>query len=182
MLVDEAATTRSVGGDLEATADAISRAPAPRKPSIRRSTTGRTIAPRRGESGARNLYGLLVDCGVAPLYGNVRQAATSTVRSARTLRSPSCRRRSPGPDGGEPLRRRRPGDRVQQSARSRVDSRRGEVSPAPAQVKNLVQLSDDDERRSRSIRTRSIRGATYAVTIAAGVKDIFGQTSGSRRR
>ena len=51
------------------------------------------------------------------------------------------------------------------------------VSPAPAQVANLVQLSDD--ATSIAIDPYALDpDTTYAVTVAASVKDVFGQTLG----
>ncbi|MGA8533938.1 MAG: alpha-2-macroglobulin family protein [Candidatus Tumulicola sp.] len=123
-------------------------------------------------------YALTIAPGVEPAYGNVTtdKASTGAVRTYDKLAIlPSAQSNSNGSgrfSGGDPaIVFNNPLD--PKSLAGAVS-----VSPAPANVKSLTQLSDD--AMSIGIDPYALDpNSAYAVTIGAGVKDVFGQTLGT---
>ena len=129
-------------------------------------------ALRRGQT-----YALEIAPGVSPAFGNVptSRAFAGAIRTYGDLAIVATP--SPGPDGGGRFAGGDPAIAFNNPLDPASIAGAVTVSPAPAQVTNLVQLSDD--ATSIAIDPYALDpGATYAVTIAADVKDVFGQTLG----
>ncbi len=132
------------------------------------------ISPQHALTRGRT-YALEIAPGVAPAFGNVptRRAFSGGFRTYGELTVIATP--TPGADaygrfaGGDPaIAFSNPLDPA--TIAGAVS-----VSPAPAAVTNLVQLSDD--ATSIAIDPYALDpNATYAVTVAATVKDVFGQT------
>lgn len=122
-------------------------------------------------------YALKIEPGVEPEYGNVAtgKAYTGAIRTYDALTIVPTPKPSPGSGGrfadGDPaIAFSNPLD--PKSVAGAVS-----VSPAPAKVKALTTLSEDAS--TIAIDPYALDpDATYHVTIAASVKDVFGQTLG----
>jgi uncharacterized protein YfaS (alpha-2-macroglobulin family) len=134
------------------------------------------LTPQRALNVGRT-YALTIDAGVAPAFGNVAtsrafKGAVRTYSALAVVTTPSPGGNSGGRfAGGDPaIAFNNPLD--PKSVPGAVT-----VSPAPAHVTALAQLSDD--ATSIAIDPYALDpNATYAVTVAGSVKDVFGQTLG----
>ncbi|MEO6835139.1 MAG: Ig-like domain-containing protein, partial [Candidatus Tumulicola sp.] len=126
-------------------------------------------------------YALTIGPGVEPAYGNVATLKTFTgaIRTYAALAVVPTPKPSPGSGGrfagGDPaIAFTNPLD--PKSVAGAVS-----VSPAPANVKSLTTLSDDATAIALDPYALD-PNATYTVTVAASVKDVFGQTLGHRQQ
>ncbi len=122
-------------------------------------------------------YTLDIAPGVEPAYGNVAtaKAFTGGVRTYGALAIVATPR--PGANDGGRFADGDPAIAFTNSLDPASIAGAVSVSPAPANVKSLAQLSDDAS--SIAIDPYALDpDSTYAVTIAASVKDVFGQTLG----
>jgi alpha-2-macroglobulin len=134
------------------------------------------VSPQRDLQRAQN-YGLKIEPGVEPVYGNVATLETfsGAIRTYGPLAVVPTPQPSPGSGGrfanGDPaIAFTNPLD--PKSVVGAVT-----ISPAPANVKTLTTLSDDAS--VLAIDPYALDpNSTYNVTIASGVKDVFGQTLG----
>ena len=120
-----------------------------------------------------------------------RRAGVRKRRIGRALHRADPHLRSAG-DRSRPPRRarkrfrrticgRRSGDRLQQSARSEIGRRRGDRFSRTGQDQNADDAFGRCPVRLRSIPMRLTRTRRIRVTVAATVKDVFGQTLGQAR-
>ncbi|MBV8372674.1 MAG: Ig-like domain-containing protein, partial [Candidatus Eremiobacteraeota bacterium] len=138
------------------------------------------LTPQRDLHRAQR-YALTVEPGVAPQYGNVPTAkrfdgGIRTYDKLAVVATPRPESNAGGRfAGGDPaIAFNNPLD--PHSIAGALS-----VSPAPANVKNLTQLSDD--ATSIALDPYALDpDATYTVTVAATLKDVFGQTLGIAQR
>jgi len=122
-------------------------------------------------------YDVQISPGIEPAYGNL--ATTASYDGKLRTYGPLAIVPTPTPSPGPVLSRFAGGDPViafdnpldPASIVGRVT-----VSPAPAKVDTLASVPDDDPASIAIDPYALDPDAGYAVTIAAGVKDVFGQT------
>ncbi len=127
------------------------------------------------------VYGLLVDSGVEPLYGNAatKERFYGEVRTYASLAVVPTPHASPEGSsrfaGGDPvIAFNNPLDPA--SVNGAV-----KISPAPASVNKLVGVPEYQSNVIAIDPYALDPRSTYTATIAAGVKDIFGQTLGKEQ-
>ncbi|HZY97341.1 MAG TPA: Ig-like domain-containing protein [Candidatus Cybelea sp.] len=126
-------------------------------------------------------YALRIDPGVAPVYGNVptTQSFNGAVRTYDALTiAPTPR---PSPNSGGRFAGGDPAIAFTNPLDPKSVSGAVTISPAPASVKTLVSVPD----KSNAIVIDPYAldpDASYTATIAASVKDVFGQTLGQELR
>jgi uncharacterized protein YfaS (alpha-2-macroglobulin family) len=126
-------------------------------------------------------YRLAIAAGVAPAYGNVPTARA--FHGAVHTYDPLAVVATPTPSSGQSSRFAGGDPAIAFNNPLDPKSIPGAVtiSPSPVAVKTLVSLSDD--RSTLSIDPYALDpDRTYVATVAAGVKDVFGQTLGQAQR
>ncbi|HEU5480895.1 MAG TPA: alpha-2-macroglobulin family protein, partial [Candidatus Tumulicola sp.] len=136
------------------------------------------LTPQRDLHVARS-YSLKIEPGVEPAYGNVASADAfaGAIRTYDALSIVPTPVPSPGANGGGRFADGDPAIVFSNPLDPKSIAGAVSVSPAPANVKALTSLSDD--ATTISIDPYALDpDATYTVTVAPGVKDVFGQTLG----
>jgi hypothetical protein len=127
-------------------------------------------------------YSLVIAAGVEPAYGNVASSkqfsgAIHTYDALAIVPTPSA---SPAPGSGSRFAAGDPSIAFNNPLDAKSIAGAVTVSPAPANVKSLVTLSDDGT--TLSIDPYALDpDATYAATLGPTIKDVFGQTLGQAR-
>jgi alpha-2-macroglobulin len=126
-------------------------------------------------------YALAIAPGVEPLYGNVAttKSFTGGVRTYDALAiAPTP---VPSPDSGARFADGDPAIAFSNPLDSASVANAVTISPAPASVKTLFSVAD--QSNTIAIDPYALDpDATYVATVAASVKDVFGQTLGHEER
>lgn len=127
-------------------------------------------------------YSLAIAAGVEPAYGNVPtikqfSGALHTYDALAIVPTPSA---SPAPGSGSRFAAGDPAIDFNNPLDAKSIAGAVTISPAPANVKSLVTLSDDGT--TLTIDPYALDpDATYTATLASSIKDVFGQTLGQPR-
>jgi uncharacterized protein YfaS (alpha-2-macroglobulin family) len=139
------------------------------------------LTPQRDLQAART-YSLEIAPGVEPAYGNVASVAhfTGAIHTYDPLAIVTTPAPSPGSGSGGRFAGGDPAIVFNNPLDPKSVAGAVSVSPAPAKVKTLTTLSDDAS--TIAIDPYALDpNATYSVTVAGTVKDVFGQTLGQAR-